>query len=60
MKNLMLLIGILSLVGIVIIKDDPQVGLTHERISTISAGESVDIENHLGEGFTIIEFGADW
>ena len=60
MKNILLLLALLSLAGVVILRQDYQADFEHERISVISVGESVSIEDHLAEGLTIIEFGANW
>ena len=60
MKLLLVALGILSLVGVVYMGGDSRESLQHERITTISNGEAVVIENHLGTGFTVIDFGADW
>ena len=62
MKNLLVLLGILSLAGFVFFRRgsaSQSIG-NHDRITTISNGESVDFEDHLGDGRTVFEFGADW
>ena len=62
MKNLLILLGIISLAGIVFMRggSDHASGLKHDRITTISNGEDVTIEDHLTDDWTVIEFGADW
>ncbi len=60
MKLLILTLGILSLAGVVFMGGEAREGLKHERIKTISNGQAVIIEDHLGTGLTVIDFGADW
>ena len=60
MKNLLILL-ILGLAGFVLMRDSaPASRLEHDRITTISTGEAVTIEDHLNDGWTVIEFGAEW
>jgi len=62
MKNLLLLLGIVSLAGFVFFRggSDSNGVRNHDRITTISSGESVNFEDHFGDDWTVFEFGADW
>ncbi len=65
MKVLVAILLAIAVVGFVVRPEKPFAGPTvpdAEKVTTISeGGESVEITDHLDpEGWTIVEFGAEW